>query len=464
MELAWRRGKRGVVARRQVIDHATVGAMTSRWYLRLTLWASALLILGLWAAGLEFTLFTAPLVGLAVVLTSTALARRRQWQHTKYGLSLAYLIAGFLFVERAIYVGLHGFVAVGLWIVLSVLGMFGLVLTREGRTRSVMLADRAASREQHLASLDDRRELAGRMGLGYEERSAALAEGFGRVEQVVPDNLMESVAGGSPIPVRQAMREGRDYERLQVLLEHAAGLEAESVIHAQVGAFPVTLFELELVILESMVEVEPQGFGKLDLAAEVSKRYLSVGMVTLPFPLPFVSSTYAYELDISSFLPRYVESDAAFRTRHGLDWDSEDLRRRRVALMTENEELARLLMSVPTISRSSLIPDALPPWFVDGDRLICSDLTPSGAPATAVQQWMSGLATLVEAFPWSDLDRFRTGSPVDQTTRNQRFFRTFRPGPQPGAVLERWEEQPTESGIRLLRQTHSVSWSKPPGA
>jgi hypothetical protein len=438
--------------------------MDSRWYMRLTLWASALLVFGLVAAGIELTLFTALLAGLAVALASTTLAHYVWWEQTRYGLSLVYLIVVCLFVERTIHFGLNGFVAVGLGIVASIVAAIGVLSVRERRTRSFMLGERAACREQYLAHLDDRRRLAERTGLSYEGRSGPLAEGFGRLEQEVPDNLMESVAGGSPIPVRQAMREARGYERLQVLLEHAAGLEAESVIHAQVGELPAVLFELELVVLDEMTQVEPQGFGKLELAAEVAKRYLSVGMVTLPFPLPFVSSAYAYEMDRSSFLPRYedgeVESDAAFAALHGVEWDSEDLRRRRVALMTENEELARLLMSVPAISRSSLLPDGLPPWFVDGDRLVASDLTPTGTPATTIPQWMSDLETLVQAFPWPDLDRFRTGPPDDQAGRDQRFFRTFRSGPHTGAVLERWEQPTTESGIRLLRRTHSLSYSE----
>lgn len=432
--------------------------MSYRWYVRITLYAFVALLLVLWAAGLEFTLFTGALVGLAVALASAALAQWRRSPAAQFAFSLAYLFAGFIFVERTIFLGINWFLAIVGWLVLSLIGAFAYqTLIKERRTRSLLLSARARNREQHLAFVNERRQLAQRMGLGYEERSAALAVGFGRLEQDVPDDVLKLM--GKEASITQVAREARAYERMQVLLRHAAGMEAESVIHAQVAGFPATLFELEVVDPDRMADVEPQGLSKLDLAAEATKAYLSVGMVTLPFALPFVSSTYALEMD-RSYEPTGGAEAALAAAQYGSAKAPQELRRQRVALTTEDEELARLLLSIPAVRRLALEPDRMPPWFVDGDRLITSNLTETGIPANLAQRWLSGLGTLAEAFPWPALDRIRTDPSASQTARHQRFFRTYALGSRPGAVLEHWEEEPTESGARLLRRTHRLVWSK----
>jgi NADH:ubiquinone oxidoreductase subunit K len=395
------------------------------------------------------------------------------------GSGMAWLAGTVLLAERALHIGVPGWLAVGLWPLANfgALVYVGARLLRARLTRDSLRAREAAARE-HRAHLADRRQLAERSGMAYEERSIELAERFGRLDQPVPDDFVD--AENRLTPIREALREGLATVHTQVLLTHAAALQAESVVRTRVGDLPVAAFDLELIDQDLLANLEQ--FGHVSepvVRAELTKRYLTVWLVRLPIALPFVSSAFAIELERGVGTGTRWESyhrvgPAATPTNPAkLGWhegperqvyyagtvaSAEEVRRQRIDLTAEDEQFGSYLMSVPAVRQAALSPEH-PPYYVDGNALVTSDYSAGGVSAAEVHSRMLWLAELAHAFPWSELARYRADPAVDRSPAGRAFFLTYRHGAPPTErVLERWQLGTTRSGPRCFRRSHVLTW------
>ncbi|MBE8476793.1 hypothetical protein [Streptomyces justiciae] len=215
--------------------------------------------------------------------------------------------------------------------------------------------DRARSVKAHAAVMADRMMAAQRQGFAYEASSAELAEGFGRIPQDVPDRLIEE-------------------ER--VIARHAAGLVAEGVLRMEVDGFPVTVFDLEVINYDDVADLKRR--GSYSRAAEAAKDYLTVCVVTLPVPLPYLASAWLFD---------------------------------REAAHTADADFAEVVMSVPLVRQAVLDVEPPWPWSVQQDRLISCELSGAGLDVPAALALATRLTQVAGAFPWTDLERFRLSAP-----------------------------------------------------
>ncbi|HEX8866092.1 MAG TPA: hypothetical protein VF821_10595 [Lentzea sp.] len=280
-------------------------------------------------------------------------------KHTPYNqIAAALSLALFIFAGWA--GGWTGFlVTLAAWVVTLI--CLGVVSVRRALTK--LTRQREEERREHAATLAGRRALA-TPDATYEERSAELAARFGRIEQTGPRFATPEVARRT---------------------KHASELVAEGVFRTTLRGFPVTVFDLE-VANEADLGVL---FGKagFDRAFDLSTYYLTVCAVTLPFPLPHLSSTAAWS-------PGLLEDDdVPAELRH-----------------TDDPAFASLMLSVPDVRK--VAHNLNLPWTVSGDVLTTSVLTPSGLDAPDVLRMASSLTGLAERFPWDRLEACRSDTAV----------------------------------------------------
>ncbi|MGP4051860.1 hypothetical protein [Streptomyces sp. 2A115] len=289
-------------------------------------------------------------------------------------------LAAFLAVPAA-----FGGAALGVFFVLWIAGLlFYGVHAGQKQLREVE-RDRARSRKSHAASMADRMLRAQREGYEFEDSSAELAEGFGRIPQEVTDHLTEEN---------------------QVIARHAADLVAEGVLRMRLSDFHVTVFDLEVINYEDVAELKKRcRYGR---AAEASKDYLTVCVVTLPMPLPYVAAAHLFG-----------------EGRKGAD-------------RTLDPEFADFLLSVPAVREAAM--NAEQPWSVEQDRLIACAWTNSGLDTPAALSLASRMAALAGEFPWAELDRFRLAEP--EPRHQYTLWASLGPQPVEPAVglVQRWEE------------------------
>ncbi|MFF5496753.1 hypothetical protein [Streptomyces aquilus] len=255
-------------------------------------------------------------------------------------------LAGFIAV-----LGAFGGAALGITFLLWGLGLLVWGFRYGQKQLRAVEADRALAVKAHAASMADRMLYAQRRGLEFEASSAAWAEGFGRIPQEVPDRLSEEQ---------------------RVRARHAADLVAEGVLRMRGDDLPVTVFDLEMINQSDVWELKKR--CRYSRAAEAAKYYLTVCVVTLPMPLPYVASAHLHR-------------------------NPEDPDR------TEDPEFAELLLSRPGVREAALDRDWL--WSVDGGRLICCAVTSRGTDIGNVEGLADRMAALAGAFPWPELERFR---------------------------------------------------------
>jgi hypothetical protein len=403
------------------------------------------------------------------------------------GVGLVWMASTVLVVERAVHVGVNGWLAVGLWLLITVvvLAVYGVVVVG-GRNRRRLQAERGARVQAHHVFVRERQHLAQQLALrgagSYEDWSVPFAEGFGRLAQNVPDDFVAAEQ-------RHArMREGLTIERLAPVLRHAATLQAEAVLHTHLMGVTTVVFDLELLDQDKLLDRGDGFISDLAAATEAAKRYLTVWMAELPMALPFVSSLFAYELAYSR--PEYARQGGPTRTRvawrnsllagaaaaPGLSadhihlhtdglvgsvagYDTDDhqtLVRHRIDLMTDNERFARHLMALPAVRQAALAASA-PPFFIDGDRLVTSEFSPSGTAAATVEAGIQRMATLVQAIPWNDVSSYRV-DPADYQRRRIDRFHLTHDSVQP--TLERWQKVNTRSGPNVFQRSHKLHWQQ----
>lgn len=454
-----------------------------RSYIRVTLLTMILTVVGALALGLEVgSVLRAGLVGLAVAVASLLIVLRAAPDLVPYGLSVIWLTAGVLVVERAMAAGIGGWVAVGGWLVANLVAtaVYGLTF---GARRMLAAArrERAFAVSEHERFIAERRDRARRAGLTYEQAAPALAEGFGRVEQQVPEDFVSDEGDRAP-GIAAATREAPRAERMRVVLEHAAGLQAEAVVHARIMGLPVVAFDLEVLDHDTLLDRDQVGFASdWNVAAELAKSYLTVWMVRLPVALPYAASAFAVEqartmagagargatgrsATASRGAGWRLEVRQGFSTwvRDESSWSSGDDRdggpRPSPELLTGDEQLARRLLSAPELRAAALADDA-PPFFVDGDRLVASTLSTHGIAAADVEQGMSYVAGLAAAVPWGELERDHALPPDAGRPRPRRFHRTYRRGST--LVLERWVERNAgRSALRIHERAEVAVWTR----
>lgn len=281
----------------------------------------------------------------------------------------------------------------------------------------------------HAELLERREQYARDRGFAYEETSAGPALGFGRVEQHVPEDPAEW-AGGATMGER--VKEAPHLERLVGLARHAGGLVAEGVVRMDREGFRVTVFDLELVHHGDFDELVRM--LKPAVALEVSKDYVTVWSVELPFALPYVSSAYAWDGRRDPF-EALVEGEERIERR------------------AENREFADLLLSCPAVREDALSATAHP-WFVDGARLVACARSNEGVDPQTVEATAARLARLAARIPWTELERFEVTDPEDARVRAGRIRWTHRwyglPGDPPTARALWEERQITHAGLRAF--------------
>lgn len=408
----------------------------------------AMLVLGVLALR-----FYRPLVGPAWILGAAALC--------------------VLVLERAVEFGITLWLAVPLVVVIAAVAVIGSGFFHpdvapafgDPRKRLGTVADeRAQVVDRRPAVLAERRDLAARTGSAFQERDPALADGFGRLDQPVPHELLDAAR-------RAPRRSVGMHAQRWLLARHAADLVAEAVLRGEPAGGPVVAFDLEVVDHELLVDVgsgtdgfRPPG-AQVDLATarvEACKRYLSVCVATLPVPLPFVSSLYAFELAYPSapigsspwhgVLVDRPDGELTVATAH------EDAPRRE--FLTEHPELAAKLLTVPVVRRAALAAGQ-PPFFVEGDRLVSAVLAGAGAPAATVESMLARLAEIRSALPWAELAAYRTPSDQSRGGRGGDIVHLTYPGRR-GPRLERWWPTVGDDGLRSFTESH-VEWAPPTG-
>ncbi|MGE7386745.1 hypothetical protein ACQKM2_14820 [Streptomyces sp. NPDC004126] len=281
----------------------------------------------------------------------------------------------------------------------------------------------------HAALLERREQYARDRGFAYQEACADTALGFGRVEQHVPEDPAAWEGGAT---MGERVKEAPHLERLVGLARHAGALVAEGVVRMDREGFRVTVFDLELVHhgdFDGLVRML-----KPARALEVSKDYVTVWSVELPFALPYVSSAYAWD----------GRRDPALALVEGEE---------RIERRAEDREFADLLLSVPAV-REDALSDTAHPWFVDGARLVACARSNEGVDPRTVEATAARLARLAARIPWTDLERFEVTGPEDARVRAARIRWTHRWYGQPGeppTARALWEErQITHAGLRAF--------------
>lgn len=310
-------------------------------------------------------------------------------------IATAVSLAGFIAVF-----GAFGGAALGITFALWSVGLLVLGFRYGQKMLREVEADRALAVKAHAASMADRMLYAQRRGLEFEASSAEWAEGFGRVPQEVPERLTEEQ---------------------RVRARHAAELVAEGVLRMRGDGLPVTVFDLEVINQNDVWELKQR--CRYSRAAEASKYYLTVCVVTLPMRLPYVASAHLYR----------TEPDDTDRTTH--------------------PEFADLLLSRPGVREAALDRDWL--WSVDGDRLICCAVTSRGLDIGQVEGLAGRAAAIADAFPWPELERFRAAAP-DSRPRHTLWINTpdlliDRDAPF-GGLVQSWAEQEIDrTGLHALK-------------
>ncbi|MGW7518491.1 hypothetical protein ACWGJ2_23190 [Streptomyces sp. NPDC054796] len=335
--------------------------------------------------------------------------------------------------------------AVGVVIVLWLAGLLGYGYRHGKRQLDAVERDRARAAATHAGLLAERERFAQREGMEYEAASARLAEGFGRIEQEIPDDLEASErrsGSGQGVSFKETAREAARLPLAGEIARHAAGLVAQGVVRTRVEGFPVTVFDLE--VLDHFDLEELRGKRKPAQAVELSKDYLTVWSVGLPLALPYVSSAYAWH-------------DAHGEAGLLGELAGPELR-------AEDADFAAFLMSVPAVRSAALAAEARP-WCVDGARLLTSVRTNSGTVPEAVRAVAAELAAVAAAFPWRELERFRVEEAGDdERSRAARVLWTHRWDGAPGApVVGRWEDtRITRGGLRaFLPAILGSTWATP---
>lgn len=267
---------------------------------------------------------------------------------------------------------------------------------------------READRQAHETTLAGRRALAGTPGVTYEEQSAELAERFGRREQTVPRHTRPD----------HAHRAG-----------HASGLVARGVLRSTLRRRPVTIFDLDVANEADLGLLSRR--ARFERAFALSGCYLTVCAVTLPFPLPHLSSLAAWDPGLTEAL-----------TGEALDEDERgvppELRH------TGDPEFAALMLSVPAVRKAAHNLDL--PWTVSGDLLVTTVLTPSGLPVHSALRRADDLAELAEAFPWERLDAYRRDEVLTAPWPVHRSplltYESWLAGEVPDQSVLRWSHRP----------------------
>lgn len=199
-------------------------------------------------------------------------------------LTLATLAAVF----AAVVLGGYPAGGITLLLVLAALLVWSVRFRKESLRR--LEVERAEDLLAHAELLEQRQQYARDRGFAYEETSAGPAVGFGRIEQHVPQDPAEWEGGAT---MGERVKEAPHLERLVGLARHARELVAEGVVRMDREGFRVTVFDLELVDHEDLGGLVRM--LKPAAALEASKDYVTVWSVELPFPLPYVSSAYAWD-------------------------------------------------------------------------------------------------------------------------------------------------------------------------
>ncbi|WP_327113990.1 hypothetical protein OHB12_33110 [Nocardia sp. NBC_01730] len=275
-----------------------------------------------------------------------------------------------LFITVFVLAGWIGLLVVFvLW--LAALLYAGYAFTRREFAEAARMRDE--DRRAHEDLIARRRRLGQHMDMTYEERSPSLAARFGRVDQNVVEN-------GDPRHTARA--------------RHAAELVAEGVLRMPSGGFPVTVFDLEVVNEFDLGNLARM--GRADQAVESAKCYLTVCAVTLPYPLPYLSSLAAWNTGLVEEIAPVVDVGAPGELRH-----------------TDDPRFAALLLSVPEVLRAAHNLNLL--WTVSGDQLVTATMTSTGITPESALRRATDLAALAGAFPWGRLEPYRrdtAGMPV----------------------------------------------------
>lgn len=260
-----------------------------------------------------------------------------------------------LFITVFVLAGWIGLLVVFvLW--LAALLYAGYAFTRREFAEAARMRDE--DRRAHEDLIARRRRLGQHMDMTYEERSPSLAARFGRVDQNVVEN-------GDPRHTARA--------------RHAAELVAEGVLRMPSGGFPVTVFDLEVVNEFDLGNLARM--GRADQAVESAKCYLTVCAVTLPYPLPYLSSLAAWNTGLVEEIAPVVDVGAPGELRH-----------------TDDPRFAALLLSVPEVLRAAHNLNLL--WTVSGDQLVTATMTSTGITPESALRRATDLAALAGAFPW----------------------------------------------------------------
>ncbi|WP_405981839.1 hypothetical protein [Streptomyces sp. NBC_00158] len=338
-------------------------------------------------------------------------------------LTLATLAAVF----AAVVLGGYPAGGITLLLVLAALLVWSVRFRKESLRR--LEVERAEDLLAHAELLEQRQQYARDRGFAYEETSAGPAVGFGRIEQHVPQDPAEWEGGAT---MGERVKEAPHLERLVGLARHARELVAEGVVRMDREGFRVTVFDLELVDHEDLGGLVRM--LKPAAALEASKDYVTVWSVELPFPLPYVSSAYAWD----------GRRDPVEALAEGEE---------RIERRAEDREFADRLLSYPAV-REDALSDTAHPWFLDGARLVACARSNRGVDPWTVEATAARLARLAARVPWTELERFRVTDPQDGPVRAGRIRWTHRwhglPGRPPTARALLEERQITHAGLRAF--------------
>ncbi|WP_181773161.1 hypothetical protein [Amycolatopsis pittospori] len=327
-------------------------------------------------------------------ILKTPLLGRTPYNQIAAALSLA------LFIATLAYAGWTGFLVVfSLW---SAALMYGGFASSRREFAKVARA-REEDRHAHDELIARRGRLVEFADTTFQERSTTLAARFGRVDQDV---------AGVVVP-RKAVR-----------ARHAAELAAEGVTGMRFCGFPVTVFDLDVINeadFDSLVKM-----GKAERAIEAATGYLTVCAVTLPYPLPYLSSLAAWEPGMLAELEESMDSDVPAELRH-----------------TDDPDFATLLLSVPKVLRAAHDLDLL--WTISGDQLVAAAMSNTGISQESALRRATDLTAVAAALPWDRLEPFRRRTadvPVPWPLHRSRF------------VAHQWWVGDTESGPTVRRWAH----------
>ncbi|GAB3744420.1 hypothetical protein GCM10027598_78970 [Amycolatopsis oliviviridis] len=238
----------------------------------------------------------------------------------------------------------------------------------------------------------------------FEERSTVVAARFGRVDQNV-DDLVDP---------RKAVR-----------ARHAAELVAQGVISMRFCGFPVTVFDLDVINEADFASLVKM--GKAERAIEASMVHLTVCAVTLPYPLPYLSSLAAWEPGMLAELEESMD-DVPAELRH-----------------TDDPDFASLLLSVPKLLRAAHDLDLL--WTISGDQLVAAAMSTTGITPESALRRATDLAAVAAALPWDRLEPFRRDTadiPAPWPLHRSRFVthQWWVGNDESGPTVRRWEHDP----------------------